>query len=108
MAEDSRTTIPAAKDTAPEALITASSHDDGGAGASPARKGSASGSGAPDGHALHRQPQQQVGDHGSASLTGFVAPSSYLRPVSRAQASPRERLMTPLDKEQIEGLVSFS
>jgi len=47
----------------------------------------------------------------------FVAPSSYLRPLSRASPSgsgsgsnsrptTRDRQMTPLDREQIEGLVS--
>ena len=51
----------------------------------------------------------------------FVAPLSYLRPLSRAPQQPatglgssgsgsrpqtRESLMTPLDREQIEGLVS--
>ena len=85
-----------------------------------------------DGGVSHRDPssglqatpaEDHEGDAGGDASNGaphFVAPSSYLRPLSRAQASigdangsrPSTRDSkpmppSPLDREQIEGLVSF-
>ena len=59
------------------------------------------------GHESVSDPASDVAEPGVAAA-GFVAPSSYLRP-SRAPSRPvtrDSRPMHPLDKEQIEGLVS--
>ena len=76
-----------------------------------------------DGHAkLARDMQPTLGGHegsggGSAGELPYVAPLSYLRPVSHAPPAVGSgsgtrtvegdnRPMTPVDREQIEGLVS--
>lgn len=74
----------------------------------------AAGSGQPQsGSANQDEPTTSAGTtnvpvHSGHEPPGFVAPSSYLRP-SRAQSRPvtPAKQMNPLDKEQIEGLVSL-
>jgi hypothetical protein len=57
-----------------------------------------------------------VSGDGAKETPKFVAPSSYLRPVSRGQVggqgaevklAQRQRPLTPVDREQREGLVSI-